>query len=114
MIAPPPPEIAYRITGSHLSGVQYAHQSKRLADGLDTVLAAHGLRIDQFKSVLDFGCGCGRIISHYAYLSDAIKFYGTDIDEVGINWCREHMPRIDFSVNSAEPPLNWPDGQFDL
>jgi ubiquinone/menaquinone biosynthesis C-methylase UbiE len=69
--------------------------------------------MEQFKSVLDFGCGCGRILVNYAHLR-GIKFFGTDIDEVSINWCREHIPGMDFSVNGAMPPLRWRDGHFDF
>src|SRR5262245_56972531 len=77
-------------------------------------MASQDLEVSQFKSVLDFGCGCGRILAHYVPLAGSIAFCGTDIDEAMIDWCREHIPGMDFSVNGALPPLRWPDGQFDF
>jgi len=109
----PPPVIHSRVTGEEYSDETYRDQCVQLADGLDRLLSAHALRMEQFHSVLDFGCGCGRVLVNYAHLP-GIAFYGTDIDEVSIGWCREHIPGMEFSVNGAMPPLPWPNGQFDL
>jgi SAM-dependent methyltransferase len=113
IIPVPPPAIHYRVTREEFSDDEYRRRSKELGDGLDTLMAAHGLRMDQFKSVLDFGCGCGRILTNYAHLSET-EFHGTDIDEVTVGWCREHIPTMKFSVNGAMPPLYYPDGHFDF
>src|SRR5262245_6178147 len=112
MIAIPPPPIHSRVTGKYMSDEEYTRLSERLVDGLDKLMASQGLEVSQFKSVLDFGCGCGRILAHYVPLAGSIAFCGTDIDEAMIDWCREHIPGMDFSVNGALPPLRWPDGQF--
>src|SRR5262245_65833904 len=96
MIIPvPPPAIHSRVTRKEFSDEEYRRRSKELGDGLDTLMAAHGLRMDQFKSVLDFGCGCGRILENYVHLSET-EFHGTDIDEVKVGWCREHIPTMKY------------------
>jgi SAM-dependent methyltransferase len=33
---------------------------------------------------------------------------------VTVDWCREHIPGVDFTVNGAMPPLRWQDGHFDF
>ena len=109
----PPPEIHSRVTGRPIAEDVYGRLSRELAASIEEVLAARSLRIDRFKSVLDFGCGCGRILINYVNLSGP-TFYGTDIDEIAIGWCREHIPGMNFSVNDALPPLQWPDSQFDF
>ncbi len=112
-IPTPPAAIHSRVVGRSLAEDVYRRHSQELAVAIDKVLATRLLRMDQFKSVLDFGCGCGRILVNYVNLSGP-TFYGTDIDEIAIGWCREHIPGMNFSVNDALPPLQWPDGQFDF
>src|SRR5215831_3729976 len=68
MIAIPPPPIHSWVTGKHMSDEKYSRLSEQLVDGLDKLLASQGLRVGQFRSVLDFGCGCGRILAQYVPL----------------------------------------------
>ena len=77
---------------------------------------ARGVGVDpaQIASVLDFGCGCGRVISRFQALLPSAKFYGTDAEKDLIAWSRSHLPGADFRVNAPEPPLPYADGQFDL
>jgi SAM-dependent methyltransferase len=67
------------------------------------------------KRVLDFGCGAGRTLRHFAAEASAGEFWGCDIDEASIDWMKEHMaPPFQAFVNAAEPPLDQPDASFDL
>ncbi len=64
--------------------------------------------------VLDFGCGCGRVMT---YLRDLQSpwLYGTDIDKQAIAWCKENLFEFaSFTVNSEWPPLPFEDDFFDL
>ena len=67
-------------------------------DGLD------GLRI------LDFGCGCGRTLRHFAGTSVG----GCDVDPEAIAWLRKHVAADRFVLSRFDPPLPWPDATFDL
>jgi hypothetical protein len=42
------------------------------------------------------------------------SFHGSDISAGAIEWDREHMGFARFHVNQPEPPLDHPDGAFDL
>ena len=65
------------------------------------------------KKILDWGCGPARVVRHLPdHLQDA-DIYATDYNEQTIQWCRENIPDVKFSVNSIEPPLNFPDIFFD-
>jgi SAM-dependent methyltransferase len=110
----PPASLHAKVAGRAFSDEEFRRQSRSLAEGIDRVLAAHALRMDQFNSVLDFGCGCGRVLVNYAHLAGAVALHGTDIDAAAIAWCRAHIRGIDFSVNGAQPPLAWRDGYFDF
>ncbi len=41
-----------------------------------------------------------------------IRFFGTDIDCMAVQWCREHL-RGSFCTNRDTPPLNFLDAEFD-
>jgi ubiquinone/menaquinone biosynthesis C-methylase UbiE len=65
--------------------------------------------------VLDFGCGCGRVISYFHKLCDGSIFVGTDVDQEAISWCQQHLSRIGtFSSNAEMPPLRFGDESFDF
>jgi SAM-dependent methyltransferase len=80
----------------------------------EQALAAVGRSLDSFESILDFGCGCGRMLLWLEDLGRRSKLHGTDIDPEAIEWARAHIPYCSFSVNDADPPLPYPDGAFDL
>jgi SAM-dependent methyltransferase len=76
-------------------------------------LAGDGARIEDARAVLDFGCGCGRVIRHWHGLEDA-EVQGCDIDERQIAWCRANLPFARFFLNRLEPPLEPADAAFDV
>ena len=59
--------------------------------------------------LLDFGCGCGRVIRHWESRSD---LHGCDHDAEAIRWCREHLAFASFERHGLEPPLPYPDQRF--
>ncbi len=67
------------------------------------------------KRVLDFGCGAGRTLRHFATQASEAELWGCDIDERSIHWMQEHMcPPFRVFVNGSEPPIDQPDSSFDL
>jgi SAM-dependent methyltransferase len=65
--------------------------------------------------VLDFGCGAGRVVRHFADEAAVATFVGCDIDEPSIEWARANLsPPFSFFVNEEAPPLAQPDASFDL
>ena len=113
--APPPPrELQVRVVGVYVGGfLQSGH--KAVAD-IESVLARHALTLSMFDKILDFGCGCGRVLRYLRPQSDAGEQpYGTDIDAEAIAWCQIHYDRYArFVVNSPAPPLDFPDDCFDF
>jgi SAM-dependent methyltransferase len=80
----------------------------------ERALGLAGRSLDSFQSILDFGCGCGRMLLWLEELGQRTKLHGTDVDPEAIEWARAHIPYCSFSVNDADPPLPYPDGAFDL
>jgi SAM-dependent methyltransferase len=81
---------------------------------LRRTLAIADRTLESFASVLDFGCGCGRMLLWLEGIGLAGGLHGTDIDAEAIDWCREHIPFAEMAVNDQDPPLPYPDGTFDL
>ncbi len=81
---------------------------------IERTLAIAGRSFDSFASILDFGCGCGRMLLWMEELGQMRTLHGTDIDAEAIAWCREHIPYAELSVNDGDPPLPFADGAFDL
>jgi SAM-dependent methyltransferase len=81
---------------------------------LERTLAAAGRALGSFESILDFGCGCGRMLLWMQELGHRAVLHGTDIDAEAVAWCQEHVPHAQVTVNDAGPPLPYPDGAFDL
>jgi acetyltransferase-like isoleucine patch superfamily enzyme/SAM-dependent methyltransferase len=81
---------------------------------IQRTLAIADRTLDSFESILDFGCGCGRMLLWMEELGRAQMLHGTDIDAEAIAWCREHIPYAKLSVNAGDPPLPFADGAFDL
>jgi SAM-dependent methyltransferase len=68
--------------------------------------------MEAVPAILDFGCGCGRVIRHWAGL--AARVHGVDFNPRPVAWCRRHLPFASFKVNHLRPPLDYEDGQFHL
>jgi len=67
-----------------------------------------------FKSMLDWGCGGGRIIGCFLKYSQIPRICGCDIDTEAIDWCRKNLKPAEFSVVPSHPPTSYPDEAFDL
>jgi SAM-dependent methyltransferase len=102
----PPPELIVRVAGS--ADVEWFLEGGRL--GYESV-RAHVPR-DELESVLDFGCGCGRVTRYWRDFAGSIS--GTDLSAEAVTWCRENLPFARFERNDLEPPLTFSDGSFDL
>ncbi len=67
------------------------------------------------KNILDWGCGPGRLIRHLpALIGHGCSYYGTDYNRASIEWCRTHIPDVQFNLNQLEAKLPYPDEFFDV
>ena len=69
----------------------------------------------QGRRILDFGCGAGRVLRHFADEAPGVELHGCDIDAPSIEWMRAHLcPPLHAHLTSERPPLPFEDGSFDL
>jgi SAM-dependent methyltransferase len=67
------------------------------------------------KRVLDFGCGVGKVLRHFAQEAMVAEFTGCDVHAPSIDWLQHNLcPPFSAFVCSDEPRLPQPDGYFDL
>ena len=67
-----------------------------------------------FDAILDFGCGCARVLRWFHDVPEHCHLYGTDIDGKAISWCQKNIRFATFCKNEPFPPLLYPAGTFDL
>jgi SAM-dependent methyltransferase len=77
-----------------------------------TMLGRNGVEMDGLRALLDFGCGCGRVLRHWKDLP--ARVHGTDYNPHLVRWCEEHLTFGTFATNSLEPALPFADRSFDL
>ena len=81
---------------------------------LKAALKTIGKELKDFKNILDFGCGSGRVMMWFAADVAGISLSGTDIDAEAISWCKNNLPFAEFSVNKGVPLLEYDANSFDL
>ena len=86
-----------------------------MAQAITTFLKRNGKDVNAFHSMLDFGCGCGRILRWWAALHDQCEIWGSDYNPDLIDWCQKNLSSIaKFEVNHSDPPLDFPNEKFDF
>lgn len=72
-----------------------------------------GRPIESFRSVLDFGCGCGRMLRQWRDV-EGPRFFGTDYNAQLASWCSANLDHAAVGRNALIPPLSYGDRAFDL
>lgn len=107
----PPPHLVFKVSGSYQR--RFFFEGGALgARCIDSILQKNGLSMEDFDSVLDFGCGCGRIIRHWK--GRVPHLHGSDYNPDAIEWCGRELPFASFALNQLEPPLPYADATFDF
>ena len=62
------------------------------------------------RAILDYGCGCGRVLRHLGP-DDAATVWGVDWNRRAVRWCSKSLPHASFVVGSLAPPLAVPESE---
>lgn len=109
----PPPLLRHRVH-NRLDRQSFLDVGKTCAENIEDSLKLINRDLYSFENILDFGCGCGRVLRHFDINSESSHFYGTDIDEEAIGWCKKSISHASFTKNAPFPPLSFTEGIFDL
>lgn len=77
-------------------------------------LRAVGRPLESFQDILDFGCGCGRILAPLLAELPEARLSGVDIDDEAMAWLRSEYPQMTLRTVNPLPPLPFPADSFDL
>jgi len=80
----------------------------------EAVLNRHGRSLRSCPSMLEFGCGEGRLTQYLFTVAPDASIWGCDVRPEAIAAARRRWPSGRFLVNQPVPPLPVADAQFDL
>jgi SAM-dependent methyltransferase len=103
-----------RVTGIRDDRQSFLESGRTSALEIEAALASWNRPLDSFDRILDFGCGCGRILLWLERLADRCELFGTDIDAEAVEWTAANLPFAHLDRNGQFPPLPYPDAHFDL
>ena len=112
----PPPEMIRLVAGistPHRFYQRFMQGGAQVANRILDLLARNGLMLGRGGAVLDFGCGCGRVMRWWKDL-DGARLHGTDYNPYLVDWCRQNLPFATFSVNGLAAGLELADRAFEL
>ena len=109
----PPARLRVQVGPLHADAGFFLESGRQQAALIRNVLAENGAALEDLGALLDFGCGCGRVLRHWSGLATT-EVHGCDIDARMIDWCRDNLPFARVTVNTSSPPLAYADSTFGL
>jgi 2-polyprenyl-3-methyl-5-hydroxy-6-metoxy-1,4-benzoquinol methylase len=107
----PPARLVYLVTG-RVSRLNYHESGQRAKDHVLKILSEVQKLPEADVRILDFGCGCGRILRWWA--DSPADMYGCDYNSDLVAWCEANLPFASVAVNALEPPTSYDAGYFDM
>ena len=93
----PPPIL--RLSSAGTTDVDWFLRSGAAAYRLVEELGARDAR-----TILDFGCGCGRVLRHVPP-GDRVRYSGVDWNRRAVRWCKRNLAPMRFARSGLAPPL---------
>jgi SAM-dependent methyltransferase len=108
----PPTAMMFLVQGNHEADYFVAGGRRAFETLWETLEKSHVNH--QFYTILDFGCGCGRVLRHWKSRAAKLQLHGVDYNPELVMWCQKLIPFARVDQNGLEPPLHYPDAMFDL
>jgi len=109
----PPARLRAQVGPAHADASYFLESGRQHAGLIRELLREDGTSIEDLDALLDWGCGCGRVLRQWADLA-ATRVVGCDIDPRMIEWCERNLPFVDVAVTGMSPPLPYGGETFDL
>jgi len=107
----PPPRLIVRVAGTP-DARWFLTSGQAAAAAIRSALDRAGRQIDELDSILDFGCGCGRVTRYWTDFGGEVC--GSDVNAAAVDWCRRNLPFARFEPNALGPPLAFADESMGL
>jgi len=109
----PPESLRHRVHGA-ADAESFLEVGRQCGQDIVAGLKRIGRAPDAFEAVLDFGCGCGRVLRWLKPEFASARVFGSDIDRQAMAWCAANIVGGSFSVNAGLPPTGYASQSFDL
>lgn len=110
----PGPTLRHRVSGT-FDATEFLRVGAGCARAIERLVALSGRDLQQPQTVLEFACGCGRVIRHFKERPPTAHWLASDLDKEAIDWCRQYLDGIaEFSVNDQLPPTRYAADSIDV
>jgi len=103
----PPVELMANVSGLQNERDFAAHGT----DIFRALTAASSKPLSEFSSILDFGCGCGRLARMFKGHSGHIA--GCDIDARHVDWINNNLDFMEAKLSKVTPPIPYEENEFE-
>ena len=110
----PPARLRAQVGPRHANSEFFLRSGREQAEIVRTLVHEDGSAVEDLDALLDWGCGCGRVLRNWSHLPPRTQVAGCDINRKMVEWCAENLPFAEVAVNDLAPPLPYPDASFDL
>jgi SAM-dependent methyltransferase len=110
---PLPPRKLIVLVAGNASERSFLEGGELAADTIRSIMAKHSISIKELDSILDFGCGCGRVIRFWQDLKNT-SINGSDYNPELVDWCIKNIAFGHFKTNNLAPPIRYDNQSFDL
>jgi SAM-dependent methyltransferase len=109
----PPARLRAQAGPRHADAGYFLRSGEHHAALIRELLAEQAADVDDLGALLDWGCGCGRILRHWSSLEQT-RVCGCDITPSMVDWCAANLPFADVKRNELSPPLPYAGSTFGL
>ncbi len=112
---PLPPDDLMILVCGHANREHFAlSRRSAIVDGLLPFLHEAGIDLSSCKSILDFGCGCGRILAGWEGRLNGASLHGVDINPDLVAFCKNNIGFATVTKCGPHPPLDFAEASFDF
>ena len=108
----PPPDLI-RLTVTNEDSKRFYESGLQGRRWIEELLRKKGFDVLSVGSILDFGCGCGRVLRHWNSLS-GVSVSGVDYNPHLVTWCQSHLRFAEVGVTDLEGHLAHQDDTLGL
>ncbi|MDX6387370.1 MAG: hypothetical protein QOD85_1172 [Gaiellaceae bacterium] len=109
----PPARLRAAAGPKHADAEYFLQSGRHHAELVRELLGDSGTSVEELGALLDWGCGCGRILRHWNGLTGT-RVVGCDVNPKMVDWCNANLPFAEVTKTEMSPPLPYADSTFDL
>jgi SAM-dependent methyltransferase len=107
----PPPRLRNMVVGN--TDIEFfVETGQQIEQAFRAALDRVGATLDPDWAILDFGCGCGRVLRRWR--NHPGQVCGSDLNAALAKWCQTNLPFAVVGSNGLLPPLGYENESFDL